>query len=42
MKLFTDVGNFRAFKILIAAEYNGIDIEIPDFELGKFVLKMKY
>ena len=32
MKLYTDLGNFRAFKILIAAEYNGVDIEIPDFK----------
>lgn len=32
--LFTDVGNFRAFKILIAAEYNGIDIAIPAFKVG--------
>lgn len=32
--LYTDKGNFRAFKILIAAEYNGIEIEIPDFKVG--------
>mmetsp|Transcript_32087 Transcript_32087/g.88657 ORF Transcript_32087/g.88657 Transcript_32087/m.88657 type:complete len:444 (+) Transcript_32087:45-1376(+) len=32
--LFTDPGNFRAFKVLIAAEYNGIDISIPDFTVG--------
>lgn len=30
LKLWTHPGNFRAFKILIAAEYNGIDIELPD------------
>jgi len=33
LKLHTFVGNFRAFKALIAAEYNGIDIEIPKFEM---------
>lgn len=32
MKLYTDLGNFRAFKILIAAEYNNVAIEIPDFD----------
>jgi hypothetical protein len=30
-KLWTYQGNFRAFKVLIAAEYNGIDIEVPEF-----------
>jgi len=34
LKLYTDLGNFRAFKILIAAEYNGVDIEIPEFKLS--------
>jgi len=29
-KLHTDAGNFRAFKILIAAEYCGVDIEVVD------------
>ena len=33
--LYTDPGNFRAFKILIAAEYNSTDIKTPKFELGK-------
>mmetsp|Transcript_20433 Transcript_20433/g.33572 ORF Transcript_20433/g.33572 Transcript_20433/m.33572 type:complete len:437 (+) Transcript_20433:91-1401(+) len=33
LKLYTYPGNFRAFKILVAAEYNGIDIEIPDFKM---------
>jgi elongation factor 1-gamma len=32
--LLTDGGNFRAFKILIAAEYNQVNINIPDFKLG--------
>ena len=32
MKLFTYPGNFRAFKALIAAEYNGVSIEVPDFK----------
>ncbi|CAM9297359.1 unnamed protein product, partial [Chrysoparadoxa australica] len=29
--LLTFPGNFRAFKILIAAEYNSVDINVPDF-----------
>jgi elongation factor 1-gamma len=35
IKLYTDLGNFRAFKVLIAAEYNNVSIEIPDFKLGQ-------
>lgn len=35
IKLYTDLGNFRAFKVLIAAEYNNVAIEIPDFKLGQ-------
>mmetsp|Transcript_930 Transcript_930/g.1397 ORF Transcript_930/g.1397 Transcript_930/m.1397 type:complete len:424 (+) Transcript_930:83-1354(+) len=31
MKLWTPPGNFRAFKILIAAEYNSVEIDVPDF-----------
>lgn len=31
LKLYTDLGNFRAFKVLIAAEYNSVDIEVPEF-----------
>jgi len=34
-KLLTNPGNFRAFKILIAAEYNGVDIQVPAFDLAK-------
>ncbi len=34
-KLYTDAGNFRAFKVLIAAEYNGVAVEIPEFKLGQ-------
>lgn len=34
-KLYTDAGNFRAFKILIAAEYNGVAIEVPEFKVGQ-------
>lgn len=34
LTLYTDLGNFRAFKILIAAEYNSIDINIPEFKIG--------
>ena len=30
--LYVDSGNFRAFKILIAAEYNGMSIEVPEFK----------
>jgi elongation factor 1-gamma len=33
--LYTYPGNFRAFKILIAAEYNGITIDVPPFEMMK-------
>lgn len=33
-KLITYQGNARAFKALIAAEYNGVTIEVPDFEWG--------
>ena len=33
LTLYTDPGNFRAFKILIAAEYNNIDINIPEFKV---------
>jgi len=32
-KLHTDAGNFRAFKALIAAEYNKVDIQIVDVKL---------
>lgn len=35
MKLYTYPGNFRAFKALIAAEYQGIDLEVPDFDVDK-------
>ena len=35
LTLYTDKGNFRAFKILIAAEYNNVDIAFtPDFKVG--------
>jgi elongation factor 1-gamma len=33
--LFVEPGNFRAFKILIAAEYNGVSINIPEFTANK-------
>lgn len=32
--LYTDAGNFRAFKILIAAEYNNVEIAVPEFAVG--------
>lgn len=35
LKLYTDLGNFRAFKVLIAAEYNSIEVELPDFDPKK-------
>jgi len=35
LTLYVDTGNFRAFKILIAAEYNGIDIKVPAFKIGQ-------
>ncbi|KAF4046476.1 Elongation factor 1 gamma conserved domain [Phytophthora infestans] len=35
MKLYTYPGNYRAFKVLIAAEYNGVDIELPAFDFAK-------
>jgi elongation factor 1-gamma len=35
--LYTPPGSFRAFKILIAAEFNAIDIEIPDYDSEKVV-----
>lgn len=33
--LHTDAGNFRAFKILIAAEYNDVAINVPEFKMLK-------
>ena len=30
-KLWTNPANFRAFKVLIAAEYNGVEVEVPEF-----------
>ena len=35
LQLLVDQGNFRAFKILIAAEYNSVTIDIPDFKVSK-------
>mmetsp|Transcript_24304 Transcript_24304/g.24573 ORF Transcript_24304/g.24573 Transcript_24304/m.24573 type:complete len:455 (+) Transcript_24304:66-1430(+) len=35
LTLYTDPGNFRAFKALIAAEYNAVDIAIPEFKILK-------
>jgi elongation factor 1-gamma len=34
LKLHTYPGNFRAFKALIAAEYNGVSVEVPAFRMG--------
>lgn len=31
-KLWTNPANFRAFKVLIAAEYNSVEIEVPEFD----------
>jgi elongation factor 1-gamma len=35
LTLYTDQGNFRAFKALIAAEYNSVTINIPDFKISQ-------
>jgi elongation factor 1-gamma len=35
LTLHTEPGNFRAFKILIAADYNGINLNVPAFTLGE-------
>lgn len=35
--LYTPPGSFRAFKILIAAEFNSIDIDIPEYDYEKVV-----
>ena len=32
--LYATPGSFRAFKVLIAAEYNGIAIDVPEFAAG--------
>ena len=36
-KLYTDAGNFRSFKVLIAAEYNSVNVQVHDFDLGKII-----
>jgi len=35
MKLYTFAGNTHALQTLIVARYNGVDIEVPAFEMGK-------
>jgi elongation factor 1-gamma len=35
LKLHTDMGNFRAFKVLIAADYNNVDIEVVEAKKGE-------
>ncbi|CAI5700981.1 unnamed protein product [Peronospora effusa] len=35
LKLYTYPANHRVFKVLIAAEFNGIDIELPEFDFAK-------
>merc|ERR1719310_385197 len=35
MKLFTYAGNTHALQTLIVARYNGVDIQLPQFEMGK-------
>eukprot|EP01041_Mallomonas_annulata_P010634 gene10634-22201_t len=35
LTLYTDPGNFRAFKALIAAEYNSVEISVPEFTILK-------
>ena len=34
-RLFTYAGNVHALQSLIAARYNGIEVEMPPFEMGK-------
>ena len=35
MKLYTYAGNVHALQSLIIGKYNGVDIEVPAFEMGK-------
>ena len=35
MKLHTYAGNVHALQSLIVARYNGVEIELPPFEMGK-------
>jgi len=35
LELFTYPGNFRAFKTLIAAEYVGVEVVVPEFDMEK-------
>ena len=35
LTLHTEPGNFRAFKILIAAQYNGVAVNVPEFKMGE-------
>ena len=42
MKLYTQAGGFRAFKILIAAEYTGVEVEVPEFKVGEDNKKPEY
>ncbi|KAF1792040.1 Thioredoxin-like fold [Phytophthora cactorum] len=41
-KLYTYPGNYRAFKVLIAAEFNGIDIELPEFDFAKDIKSKEF
>lgn len=34
LRLLTYPGNYRAYKVLIAAQYAGVKIETPDFKIG--------
>jgi len=38
LTLYTFPGNFRAFKALIAAEYNGLEVETADFDAAAAAL----
>ncbi|CAH0517138.1 unnamed protein product [Peronospora belbahrii] len=42
MKLYTYPGNYRVFKVLIAAEFNGIDIELPEFDFAKDIKSAEF
>ena len=35
MKLFTYAGNVHALQSLVIAKYQGVEIEVPAFEMGK-------
>ncbi|KAG2795124.1 hypothetical protein PC129_g23601, partial [Phytophthora cactorum] len=42
LKLYTYPGNYRVFKALIAAEFNSIDIELPEFDFAKDIKSKEF